>query len=382
MNTLNKLKSVALMSALAFPLLVGCQRDGGPKKQPNSKTKLDHLIIKEIFYVGHLYSRDTRATYGNFGAVTPVMYDDDQYIVIYNPTEEVKYLDGLALATNALDPSQLRTFSGKDNYVNKYYGASGLSYFPGSGTEYPIQPKGSVVVAKYAIDHKETFIADGIKSATPGPDEDPDDVEPFDVKEYKNLESLLDLSKADFEWTCSKYLSESAQVRNNPKVPDLTPMLEFTNKYGRPESDFGFGGLSGALNLALVKLPWTPEDFNKNHKDTKDHRGYVHYISINSSNFADYYAVEIPNDHVIDCVTICPKSQFQMRTTKMDRGHNAIADKQSSSFSRTEQKRYTGLALTRKFDGRKFVDDDNSSSDFEVKAASLSRKDEKGNIIK
>jgi hypothetical protein len=36
----------------------------------------------------------------------------------------------------------------------------------------------------------------------------------------------------------------------------------------------------------------------------------------------------------------------------------------------------------RKWDGKKFVDDNNTTADFEVKVASLSRKDEKGNPIK
>ena len=36
----------------------------------------------------------------------------------------------------------------------------------------------------------------------------------------------------------------------------------------------------------------------------------------------------------------------------------------------------------RKWDGKKFVDDNNSTSDFEVKVATLSRKDASGNPIK
>ena len=43
---------------------------------------------------------------------------------------------------------------------------------------------------------------------------------------------------------------------------------------------------------------------------------------------------------------------------------------------------YSGLALMRKWDGKKFVDDNNSTSDFEVKVATLSRKDASGNPIK
>ena len=66
-------------------------------------------------------------------------YEDDQYITIFNPTSEVKYLDGLALCTTALDPSDERTFAGKEDFRRKYIGVETISYFPGSGKEHPIQ---------------------------------------------------------------------------------------------------------------------------------------------------------------------------------------------------------------------------------------------------
>lgn len=374
MNIVDRLKQGFLLGAVALSAgLVSCQRDGAPKHQPTSKTKIDHLLIKEIFYVGHSYIRDTRKTIPDWPTVEHIPYPQDVYVIIYNPTDEVKYLDGLALASNSLDPSQLRTFSAKENYVSKYYGASGISFFPGKGTEHPIPPKGTVVVAKYAIDHKAKEIASIVED---------NDGEPFNPEEYKELDPLLDLSKADFEWTCSRYLSEDDQKMNNPQVPDLEPIYQFTNSKGNPDSDYGFKDISGSMNIALIKLPWTPEDFAKNYKDTKDHKGYLHYISINSSNFADYYTIEVPNDHVIDCVTICPKSQYQMKTTKLDKGHNAIADVALSTLSSRAKRRYYGLALTRRWDGRKFIDGDNSTQDFEVKTASLARKDAQGNLLK
>ena len=41
--------------------LNSCTRNEMPVKQSTSKTKLDHLIIKEVFYVGHYWYRDVRA---------------------------------------------------------------------------------------------------------------------------------------------------------------------------------------------------------------------------------------------------------------------------------------------------------------------------------
>ena len=123
----------------------GCTRNEMPVKQSTSKTKLDHLIIKEVFYVGHYWYRDVRA----WGMKNQnQMYNDDQYIAIFNPTNEVKYLDGLALCVNAIDPSRAIQFAPKDDFVNRYYGASGISYFPGKGADYPVKPGQTIIVAK------------------------------------------------------------------------------------------------------------------------------------------------------------------------------------------------------------------------------------------
>ena len=83
-----------LLFSLMLLGLNSCTRNEMPVKQSTSKTKLDHLIIKEVFYVGHYWYRDVRA----WGMKNlNQMYNDDQYIAIFNPTDEVKYLDGLAL---------------------------------------------------------------------------------------------------------------------------------------------------------------------------------------------------------------------------------------------------------------------------------------------
>ena len=154
------------------------------------------------------------------------------------------------------------------------------------------------------------------------------------------------------------------------------------DKSGNTIPSYEMQEISEHGGLALVRLPWTPEDFAKNYKDTKDKRGYLHYITVTSSAFADFEAIEIPFEYVVDCITICPKSQFQMRPSKLDKGYNAVTDVPFVSLKNSDYPTYSGLALTRRWDGRKFVDDDNTKSDFKVQVASLSRKDDKGNPIK
>ena len=248
--------------------------------------------------------------------------------------------------------------------------------FPGTGKDHPIQPKQEVVIAKYAIDHKANYVRELEEASKDEPDE------PFDIKEYHGYEAFLDLSKADFEWTNAAFLSSDAKGKNNPKVPDLEAIYTYTDSYGKLAPAYNFHDVSERSGLALIRLPWTKEDFAKNHKDSKGHRGYLHYITVTSSSFADFYVIEVPFSHVIDCITICPKRLYQMRPTKLDRGYNAVTEVASRNTPKNEYPRISGLALSRRWDGRKFVDDDNTTSDFEIKVASRSNKDSQGKVIR
>ena len=165
-------------------------------------------------------------------------------------------------------------------------------------------------------------------------------------------------------------------------MPDLEPILVEPDAKGRMTPYFELRYLQQANGIALVRLPWSLEDFKNNYQETKQKKGYRHYINVTSSAFADFYAIEIPFANVIDCMTVCPKRRFQMRPSKLDKGYNAVTDVPFSELRHSDYPKFSGLALTRKWDGRKFVDDDNSTTDFEVKAASLSRKDANGNTIK
>lgn len=193
--------------------LMACTRNEAPQRRSNSRSSVDHLIIKEVFYIGHVITKSFPEEWG----YPPVKswYEDDQYITIFNPTSEVKYLDGLALSTTALDPSDERTFAGKEDFRRKYIGVETISYFPGSGKEHPIQPGQTVVIAKYAIDHaKEYFVRLNKQADDYGEERE-------DPKRYKGVDSLIDLTKADWEWTHSDY---DPQHMNNPNVPDLVPI--------------------------------------------------------------------------------------------------------------------------------------------------------------
>lgn len=98
------------------------------------------LMISKIYYAG------TKDDMGR-------NYETDSYVEVFNNSEEVIFLDGkylgLAESTSPAD------FPAKD-YPEDIYMRQ-ICRFPGGGTDYPVQPGGSVVIAaKSARDHRES----------------------------------------------------------------------------------------------------------------------------------------------------------------------------------------------------------------------------------
>lgn len=345
---MNKIFSFLIAAvALTFG---SCARETGVTNVKTSESKIDHLIIKEVFYAGHAIKRDLSAY------KMPSTYTrnyDDQYITIYNPTQKTLYLDSLALVTNQVDPRVILEFAPGDNFIGQYYGGNSVMYFPGSGTDHPVKPGQTIVVAKRAIDHAQAFV----KSI---------EAEGETVKGYEGYDQLLDLSKADFEWDAAN------DADNNAAVPDLQPI----------SSDRAFSSIAEAVGLALVRLPWSPAAFKEAAQRAQaggpkaKGNTVVHYVNVTNTHFGDFLVVEIPFDKVIDCLTICPRKRFQMRPSKLDKGFLGVSEDDFSTFKITSNEilKVMGLSLQRKFDGKGFVDTDNTTTDFEVKPASLSRK--------
>ena len=381
----------SLLALLALGL-GSCQRETGLTNVQTSETTTDHLIIKEVFYAGHAMVRTPSTDYG--GGYTPFpggggygddtdsdtdadstsedstsaaettstraassakryysRVDNDQYITIYNPSKQTLYLDSLAIVTNQIDPRIIFEFAPGDNFVNSYYGVNSIMCFPGKGKDFPVKPGQTIVIANHAIDHAkdyEKYLEDNGEN----------------LKEYEGIDQFLDLSKADFEW------SPSTDKNNNPNVPDLTPITP----------NRAISTISEAVGLALVRLPWSPATFAQFEKRNPEAdkkakvKNPIHYINVTNTDFADFMAIEIPFNKVIDCMTICPRRRFQMKPSTLDKGFLGVAEDNFSSYSNENILKVMGLSLQRKFDGKGFVDTDNTTLDFEVKPATLSRK--------
>ena len=143
-----------------------------------------NLLISEIYYNGAL--------------PPPGFYFHDQFTEIYNNSSEVEYLDNYAIGDVEYgyrdDPDYLYCIH--------------LYKFPGSGTDYPIYPGESVIVAQDAINHTEYNV------------------------------NSLDLTISQFE-----YFNHLSGDVDNPQVAN---MIQLHHKYGH---DFLYSVFNDAIVL-------------------------------------------------------------------------------------------------------------------------------------
>jgi len=111
--------------------------------------KASNLIFKEIYQGGCKNGEGEWDTYFR-----------DQYYEIYNNGEETVYVDGLCIAECKCynyDFSVKYTFDiqNPENYVF----AQNVWQLPGKGTEYPLEPGESIIIAQLGINHKDSELS-------------------------------------------------------------------------------------------------------------------------------------------------------------------------------------------------------------------------------
>ena len=100
------------------------------------------LMISKIYYSGTKDQMDRN-------------YATDSYIEIFNNSDEVVYIDGKYLGlAESVSPAAYPASENPDSIYMRQ-----ICKFPGAGTEHPIQPGGSIVVAaKSARNHQESAL--------------------------------------------------------------------------------------------------------------------------------------------------------------------------------------------------------------------------------
>lgn len=103
-------------------------------------TILGGLVFKEVYYTG------SKTPEGKH-------YFSDQYYEIYNNSTEVIYADGLCLGVVDGWYYTPKVLAWLSKYPDQQAIAS-FWYVPGSGTEHPIEPGKSIIIAQDGINHK------------------------------------------------------------------------------------------------------------------------------------------------------------------------------------------------------------------------------------
>lgn len=196
-------------------------------------SKVGDFVIKQIYYGGS----DTKK-----GAVFR-----DQFIEIYNNSNTVQYADGLymaqltgstttTVAAYSLPNGQFDWSKSEGmtlaNANTDYVYALNIIKVPGNGTQYPVQPGKSIVIAQNAINHKANYIDNNGKAVS-----------------IVSPELTVDLSTADFESFLGTNSGDTYQYDiQNPAVPDVNIAY-----WGNSNNDMIFDSL-GRHGYTIFKM--------------------------------------------------------------------------------------------------------------------------------
>ncbi len=258
------------------------------------------LVIKEYYYSASL----TPA--GN-------QYSSDQFVEIYNNSEEVIYADGLSLIEHESYGIGTNFWA----YLNDSIVARMIWTIPGNGNDYPINPGHSVVLAKDAFDHQT----------------DPNG----------NPLCPVNMGNADFEFWVDW---ASGDDIDNFQSPNLIEDL-FTFR----GTDISFH-VRGGSAIALVNIALDPIE----------RTNYINNNLVRKENSSSRWYGRIANDMVIDAVEVVfdeAHAVYKRFPLVLDAGYTFVP-----SGSRS------GKCIRRKIktiiDGRVvYQDTNNSTEDFE-----------------
>ena len=136
---------------------VSILKDGAEVSVSIETVKESSLIIKEAFIAGNAY--DLTDPSDIWSGKT---YFRDQFWEIYNNGTETVYADGVGLAQILYADWNYSTIYQFDiPNPNKYVYVQTVWQIQGSGTDYPIKPGESFIVAQWATDHNAEHLANG-----------------------------------------------------------------------------------------------------------------------------------------------------------------------------------------------------------------------------
>ena len=252
------------------------------------------------------------------GTLTPQNknYNYDAYFIITNNSDVVLYADSVALIE-----SQYQSASSGvqpwDPDVRPYAIPAGSVFMiPGNGTDHPVAPGKSIIIANNAMDHRTVN------------------------------ENSYNLTKADFE----VYLDNGGNSMDTDyDVPNLDYIFCYTQTIWIPS-------VQQNRSYAIARIKENKETFLANHS-------VVPTYTSTTGKVMESKQVQIPNEWVLDAVNLGTEDDF---------GWFVISEKLDAGFvaGRANSKDTTqrGTAIKRKQDSTgKYIDTNNSTNDMEAR---------------
>ena len=252
------------------------------------------------------------------GTLTPQNknYNYDAYFVITNNSDVVLYADSLALIESQYQSAS----SGNQPWspdVRPYAIPAGAVFMiPGKGTDHPVKPGESIVIANNAMDHRTVN------------------------------ENSYDLTGADFE----VYLDNGG---NSMDTDYDTPNLEYIYCYTQT---IWLPSVQQNRSYAIARMKENKETFLANHSETPTY-------TASTGKLMESKQVQIPNEWVLDAVNLGTEDDFGWFVISETLDAGWVAGRANSKD--TTQR---GTAVIRKKDSTgKYVDTNNSTNDLEAR---------------
>lgn len=306
------------------------------------QAKTGDLLIKQIYYAGSNASQGASFR--------------DQFIEIYNNSNEVVYADGLYIAqlfgSNTVNPSTANQpyslSSGQwdwsqsigmslinGNANTDYVYADYVIQIPGSGSQYPIQPGESIVVAQTAVNHKAPLVNNSGEPIT-----------------INNPDLTIDLSGADFEAYLGDFRISIGELPFNTDIEN--PAV--------PNVNIGYWGIPGAYfgNRDLLFDNPGRDSFAIFRDENFQNYGKYPLPNVTTVNASTSHYIQIPANKIIDGVELqnfnpnSPKPKMLPSNVDASSTNTAAAFNSTSVIRKTKNETPTG---------RKILKDTNNSSD-------------------
>ncbi|MBB4805691.1 hypothetical protein HNP38_000963 [Chryseobacterium defluvii] len=311
--------------------------------------RVGDLLIKQVYYAG------SHATQGAAFR--------DQFIEIYNNSNEVMYADGLYIGqlygkTNTAVNNNYSQANGQFDWSKSigmtigsaantdYVYADYVLRIPGTGTQYPIFPGQSIIIAQNGVNHKAPLVDNTGAPVT-----------------VQNPSLTVDLSQADFEAYLGNFnLSIGEPVYKydiqNPAVKDIEIAYWGKPGYWSPNNDLILDNL-GRDSFVIFRT----DNFDTlpNYSDPS-----VTTISSNTRFFK-----QIPNTAIIDGVDLQHYNPNSQRPKMLSASLDASSISCDASFNSQAVIRKTKIEITLPNGSKRKIleDTNNSANDFVKQAA-------------